>query len=223
MRPRVEDLGPGDWSKLANGGVCMSYVVTSCFWQVVDHWQTLIAGAFALVAGSVAYLAGLQQARATTRASNDQIAAAARKDRLQARCIAVGISPELLQLEAAHGRAQQAVSQFATLSGRNTAQIIAEIQDAKIQMPPVLSRVIDQVYILGEPTGSTVLQMISVIHQFNYMIDRIRYQILQNPNYFNPAAHQQHLSGQLTLIGQLIPMAQNETAPLHDEATSGVY
>jgi len=37
-------------------------VVTSCFWQVVDHWQTLIAGGFALVAGAVAYRGALQAA-----------------------------------------------------------------------------------------------------------------------------------------------------------------
>ena len=82
----------------------MPYTAGSHFWQVVDHWQTLIAGGFALVAGGVAYLAGLQQAWAAQHASDDQLGAATRRDRLQARCIAVGILPELLQLEAAHER-----------------------------------------------------------------------------------------------------------------------
>lgn len=196
----------------------MAYTVTSYFWQVVDHWQTLIAGAFALAAGAVAYIAGVQQARATKRASDDQLGAAARKDRLQARCIAVGISPELLQLQSAHERAQQGINAFPALSGRNTAQIISGIQNAKIGMPPVLSRVIDQVHILGEPAGPTVLQLISVTQQFDYMLDRLCDQILEHSNYFDPTLQQQNLSGHLTLIGQLIPMAQKEVAPLHDEA-----
>jgi hypothetical protein len=73
---------------------------------------------------------------------------------------------------------------------------------------------------LGEPAGPTVLQLISVICQLNDMLDGISEQIQRNPNYFNPARHQQHLAGQLTAIGQLIAMAQRETAPLHDEATA---
>jgi len=28
------------------------YVITSYFWQFVDHWQTLFTGGFALLAGS---------------------------------------------------------------------------------------------------------------------------------------------------------------------------
>jgi outer membrane protein TolC len=55
-----------------------SYVVTSYFWQAVDHWQTLIAGVFALIAGGVAYLAGLQQANATRQAANRQVEATRR-------------------------------------------------------------------------------------------------------------------------------------------------
>jgi hypothetical protein len=45
-----------------------SYVVTSHFWQVIDHWQTLIAGGFALLAGLLAYGAGRQQVAASQTA-----------------------------------------------------------------------------------------------------------------------------------------------------------
>jgi hypothetical protein len=95
------------------------------------------------------------------------------------------------------------------------------MQDAKIAVPPISDRLTNQLYMLGEPAGPTMLQLISVINQYNYLINRISEQIEQNPAYFNPARHQQDLGGQLTAIGELIPMAQRETATLHDEATAG--
>ena len=59
----------------------MPYTVTSCFWQVVDHWQTLIAGAFALVAGLAAYVGALQAARRQVKAVERQNAALRRAER----------------------------------------------------------------------------------------------------------------------------------------------
>jgi multidrug efflux pump subunit AcrA (membrane-fusion protein) len=59
------------------------YVVTSYFWQVVDHWQALIAGIFALVAGGAAYLAGTQQANATRQAAKQQVEATERAAKQQ--------------------------------------------------------------------------------------------------------------------------------------------
>jgi hypothetical protein len=195
----------------------------ACIVELVDHWQTLIAGGFALVAGIAAYRIGLHQARATTQASKEQLAAAARKDRMQARCLAVGISPELLQLQAALGRARDGVGQFGVLSGRNTAEIITGLRNTKIGMPPILEKITDQVYMLGEPAGPTVLQLIAVIYQFDHLIDTVCDRVRENPDYFNAAQLQHQLTGQLTMIDQLIPMAQGELEQLHAEATAGVH
>src|SRR5665213_1617369 len=116
----------------------------SAFWQFVDHWQTLITGAFALVAGGIAYIAGVQQACATTRASRNQLADAARKDRLQARCITLAIYPELELLRILRDRASGIVTNnFPAIQGANTPSIITVIQDARIRIPPFLYRNID--------------------------------------------------------------------------------
>jgi hypothetical protein len=58
----------------------MPYTVTSCFWQVVDHWQTLIAGVFALLGGGVAYIGALQAARRQVKAVNAQTSAVERQN-----------------------------------------------------------------------------------------------------------------------------------------------
>jgi hypothetical protein len=192
----------------------------SCLYEFFRDQGSLIASALALIAGVIAYYAGVIQARAAREGVDRQLAAAIQRDRVQARCIAVGISPELLQLKVTHQGAREAINLLPTLPSRTPRQIIADMQDAKIAVPPISDRLTNQLYMLGEPAGPTMLQLISVIHQYNYLIDRITEQIEQNPAYFNPARHQD-LGGQLTAIGELIPMAQRETATLRDEATAG--
>jgi hypothetical protein len=49
-----------------------SYVVTSLFWQFVDHWQTLITGVFALIAGAVAFCGSIRAANIQARAGHKQ-------------------------------------------------------------------------------------------------------------------------------------------------------
>jgi hypothetical protein len=53
----------------------MPYAVTSCFGQVIDHWQTLIAGGVAGLAGLAAYIGALQAAGRQVKAANAQTAA----------------------------------------------------------------------------------------------------------------------------------------------------
>ena len=58
----------------------MAYVVTSCFWQVIDHWQTLIAGGIAGLAGLAAYTGALRAARRQVKAANKQTAVVERQN-----------------------------------------------------------------------------------------------------------------------------------------------
>jgi len=71
-------------------------------WKVFYDWQTIITGALAILGAFIAYRAGVIQARATRKAADKQIAAIGRTEQLQARCIAVGIAPELGALRIAH-------------------------------------------------------------------------------------------------------------------------
>jgi hypothetical protein len=49
-----------------------TYVVTSYFWQFVDHWQTLIAGGAALLAAVVTIVVLNCQIHQTRKLANDQ-------------------------------------------------------------------------------------------------------------------------------------------------------
>jgi hypothetical protein len=69
----------------------------ACFFY---NWQTLITGGLAIIAALIG-------AGAAYHVGNAQIAVAKRKDRLQARCIAVAISPELLVLKVRYERSRR--------------------------------------------------------------------------------------------------------------------
>jgi hypothetical protein len=122
-------------------------------------WQTLITGGLAIVAAIIGAWAAYYVGRA-------QLAAAKQKDRLQAHCLAVGIFPELLELEVRHRRATDIINQefpkIKIIGVQTTEKIVSLTLMAQIEMPPLLSRTLDQLYILEKP-GPTLLQLISVI------------------------------------------------------------
>jgi hypothetical protein len=188
---------------------------TGCLKLLYD-WQTLITGGLAIIAAIIG-------AWAAYRVGNAQMAAAKRKDRLQAQCIAVAISPELLDFKVRHERASKIISEeFPKVKAQRpsamTDAVVALILDTKIEIPPLLSRTVDQLYILDE-AGPTLLQLISVTLQYNHMVTTLAGQIRQHVDRFNPPEHQKDLSGHLRVIAQDIAEAERLITPLHDQAT----
>ena len=124
------------------------------FLKLLYDWQTIITGGLAIVAAIIG-------AWAAYRIGNAQMAAAKRKDRLQAQCIAVAISPELLDFKVRHERASKIINEeFPKVKAQRpsamTDAVVALILDARIELPPLLSRTVDQLYILDE-AGPTLL------------------------------------------------------------------
>lgn len=107
------------------------------WYKLLMDWGSIIGGVFALIAGAFAYWAGIIQARATRRAADAEIAVNARKDKLQAHCIAVGVYPELLAIRAAHERASAIISDEFPKNIALTRQIIDVIRRATIEEPPL--------------------------------------------------------------------------------------
>jgi hypothetical protein len=102
-----------------------------------------------------------------------QIAVNAKKDHLQAHCVAVGIYPELLSITVSRERASTIIqNEFPKVQRGFTTQIVALIRDVRVVVPPLLSRNVDQLYVLEE-AGATILQPLSVILQYNYMVDTL--------------------------------------------------
>ena len=177
-------------------------------------WQTLIAGGLAVIAAIIGAIAAY-------RVGNAQVAAAKQKDRLQARGIVVGVHPELVQLQMRHKRAGNVMAQWSSMrtSTMNNLSLVPAIREAKIELTPLMLRHLDN-FFLVQPGGSSLQQVVSYTMQYNSLVDKLAQQIADNVNSFNPPAHQQMLSGNLTAIGTALEDAIREIGPIHDEATS---
>ena len=181
----------------------------------------MIGGGLALIAGLFAYCAGLRQANATLQAVDKQIEVSNRKDRLQAHCLAVGIYPELLAISVSRERASAIIQdQFPKARNGLTMQIVALIRDVRVVVPPLLSRSVDQLYVLEE-AGASVLQLFSVILQYNSMIDTLAKQTSEDVKGFDAQASATNLSGHLSVMARLLKEAEQKIEPIHDQSKLG--
>ena len=96
-----------------------------------------------------------------------------------------------------------------------SAELIRAIH---IQIPPLLGRSIDHLYLLDD-AGPTLLQLVSVILQYNDLVDTLTRYITKQTTSFAPTRTEwEGLSGHLTTIGQLLHEAEQKVAAIHDEA-----
>jgi hypothetical protein len=178
------------------------------WYKLLTDWGSLIGGIFALIAGAALYIIGRVQAKAITLASDKEIAAtregvdrqlavAAQREQLQARCIAVGIAPELEALRIAHKNSDRMIDALAELNQSTSMVAHKFLSDACIEIPPILARNVDHFYLLGDPAGPTMLQLVSVTLQYNHMIDTLAQELKEHPHTINPSKHKKDFAGHL--------------------------
>jgi hypothetical protein len=94
-------------------------------------------------------------------------AASRRRDKLRAKSIAMAITPDLLEIEEKMNHVERFVKH--DNNPRNPLALVLpkEAEKFEIAVPPMLSRNIDRLHWLGEPTGPTVLRLVSTIYAFN--------------------------------------------------------
>jgi hypothetical protein len=148
-------------------------------WGILYDWQTIIAGILAIVAAAIG-------ARAAYSIGNAQITSAKQKDRLQAKALAVTILPEIIQLRVDHAAAMSIISEDvrkirSTDANNNVANMVSR---ATIEVPPVLSRSVEQLYMLQD-AGAALIQLYSVITQYNSLIRRIWEKAYMDTSAFN--------------------------------------
>lgn len=140
-----------------------------------------------------------------------------RRDRLQSRGIAVAIYPEILKLEVTIPSTRDAL---ATLIERNRnlvgQSVAASVQlTGRIEIPPMLDRNIDRLFMLGDIAGPSCLQLVNVLLQYNSLVDEIAARIVSmNVGQWPEAIG--HLEQHLTLLDGVVAKYKHEVAPLHD-------
>ena len=146
------------------------------WYKIATDLGSLIGGIFALIAGVLAYAAGRRQARVTRQVADEQIKAAAEKDRLQAQSIAVAIFPGLINMQVDHERASTIIrDEFPKImSAPNPINRFIELAPSlRISIPPLLDRNLDRLYLLGG-AGHELLQLVSFTLEYNDMVNTLR-------------------------------------------------
>ena len=122
-------------------------------------------------AGILAYRAGIIQAKATQRAAAEQVEAAERTKRLEARGIAVAVDLGFLTLESDIQRARDGLSHLKSVNRFNIGQIMmAQVQVvSRIESPPILERNIDRLFMLGDHAGPLCLQLVHMLYEHDVL------------------------------------------------------
>jgi hypothetical protein len=100
-------------------------------------------------------------------------AAQRRRDRLELRGLAVAIYPELLMLPTT---IQSVRVRLVLLVGQTGAQSFPATMElaVHIQLPPMVERNIDKLFLLGDAAGPSCLSVVRVIFQYNETVQRKR-------------------------------------------------
>lgn len=185
--------------------------------RVLYDWQTIITGGLAILAaligGGMAYRAGVIQAKATQKAANEQIAATAHKDRLQARGIAVAIYADILELEVTIEKTRMRVGEIArSFSDRLPGQnIAARVQEAgSIEMPRMLNSNIDLLFMLREPAGSACIQLVTLLFQYDALVRDITSRIMTWSSDEWAEKDIRPLEEHLTSLGEIVTKCRDE-------------
>jgi hypothetical protein len=181
------------------------------FCKLLYDWQTLLAGGLAIIAAVIGAIAAY-------RVGNAQITAAKQKDLLQARGIAVAIYSEILKLSVAIEDARKQLDEInEQFAGRQPGQTIAARvgQVMTIEIPPILDRNIDRLFMLGDLAGPACLELVNLLFQYDILVQNVtsRMMILNADQW--PKAIE-HLQEHLTLLKAVIGKCKHEVRPIHD-------
>jgi hypothetical protein len=138
---------------------------------------------------------------------------------MQALAIAVAIYPELLKLKITLKDSQDRLQKLVQMhAGRQVGQSIAlNIQNEMAEVPPMLERNIDRLFLLGERAGPSCLQLINVMLQYNKFVDQIAAATaIMNADQW--AEGISHLLEHLKLLDGVVDKCEHELAPLHNAA-----
>jgi hypothetical protein len=140
-----------------------------------------------------------------------------RRDRLQARGMAVAIYPELLKLEITIEDTRQNLHEVKAQAGKLVGQsVAASVQvGGYIETPPMLDRNVDKLFLLGERAGPACLQLVGMLQQYNALVEAIAVRIVvMNATQWAEAV--QHLEEHLTLLTGVVAKCAAKVQPIHD-------
>ncbi len=140
-----------------------------------------------------------------------------RRDRLQARGIAVAIYPELLKLRVTITDIRSGLTrqqgELGNLAGQS---VVAGIQSvALISTPPMIDRNIDRLFVLGNLAGPSCLALVGMLIQYNDFVYQLTSRFtMMAPRQWADALPQ--LEDHLDLLDKVTEKCEREVKPIHD-------
>ena len=163
------------------------------------------AGSAAIALGIAIFVPYRLDERARSRAENER--------RMKARAISKAIFPELLEARAA---LDGTVARWRGATGGILgAGSVAQLAAFRMRVPPSLESAFDQLYVLGEPAGPSLMQLKSVMAQYNRMIDELERRVSSDREVVLERAAEA-MAGHLAALDKLIQDAKAEITPIHD-------
>jgi hypothetical protein len=140
-----------------------------------------------------------------------------RKDRLQAHGIAVAIYPELLKLKTTIDDMRSVVAALIRHDQSALAQGMAANVDGnlKIEIPSMLDRNLDRLFLLGDAAGPACLQLVTVILQHNKLVDTVTARILSMEKAQTDEALG-YVEQHLILLEKVVVKCCDSVRPIHD-------
>lgn len=139
-----------------------------------------------------------------------------RRDRLEAMGLAVAIYPEIEKLRISLDDRRQRLGEIKTTLANQAGQSVGwNIGSTQIEMPTMIDRNIDRLFMLGAKAGPSCLQLVNVLLQYNALVSEISQRtMVLGPNQWANGLNQ--LSEHLTLLSVVILKCESDVRPLHD-------
>jgi|SRR5665213_1611346 len=188
------------------------------WWQPLSDWiehhpalASWLQAIGAIVGLGVAIYVPWSQRRNEARVRADQ-------DRVKARSVAIAISPDLVEVLVLWEKAS-AIIQNETAQGPTYA-LEQLISDITIPLPETLVTYEKRLYWMGEPVGPDVQQLVSVIRQYNGLVETIHQQAINYTIPYDPKRVRQSLAGQLQAMRLCLNSIDKNLTAIHDNPST---
>lgn len=135
--------------------------------------------------------------------------------------MAVAIYPEIGMLKVtAKGVRNKLATLREQFTGQSGQSVAAHVQAASaIEIPPMLDRNTDRLFLLGRIAGPSCLSLVRTILIYNSLVDAItsRMALLNHEEWIEALSH---IEKHLVLLDAIIAKCEREVRPLHDAVES---
>ncbi len=141
----------------------------------------------------------------------------------RAKAIAVSILPDILFIQVSLGRAEQVLSRYPFVElpqgqpmplFKPQAVVAATLRQALIPVPPMIDRLAEDMWRLGDELGASAAQMVSLLHQWSNLVEKAATRI-EEEGTNDVREFVQPMSGNLNALKKATEETERGVAKIH--------